>query len=202
MNAFQQLYLILNLESFHINYETAVTFLKTYCLQELRDAARINKFGFKSSGPYLLDNRGVKNEIEWLLSHFYISGLDKANNNACFLCIRHIRLQAFQWLMGEDFTPCMSSNTNLWLLPTSIFDSVKAKLLSLLPESPPVFTALPFLMALFKQHKQKYRWVTNAHNTIYTNVASLLIVATMQILESFKGWAKKNGSWISKLLRM
>ena len=194
VNAFQQLFTILNMESFHVSYDDAVAFFRSHCLQALQNAARVNKFGFRFTGPYLFDIHAVKNEMQWLCSHFYISGLDKANNNACFLCIKHIRLQAYQRLMGEDFTPCVSSLSGTWLLPSAVLDSVRDELSIILPESPPVYSELPFLMAVFKQHKLKYRWLTNAHNTIYSNVASLLTSLTMVILESFKGWARKRTS--------
>ena len=146
---------MLNLDKFQVDYAAATAFFTAYYLQELRSAARVNRYGFRSSGPYLLDNQGIRNEMEWMLSHFYISGLDKANNNACFIYIRHIRLQALQRLMGPDFEPCKTSNNSLWMLPVAVFDSVWTDLLNLLPEAPLAFIALPFLMATFKQHKQK-----------------------------------------------
>ena len=191
INAFQQLFTILNLESFHVSFDDVVAFFRSHYLLTLQNAAHVNKFGLRFTGPYLFDIRAVKNEMQWLCSYFYVSRLDKANNNAYFLCIKHIRLQAYQRLMGEDFTPWVSSLTGSGLLPTAVLDSVRDELLVILPESPPVYTALPFLMAVFKQYKFKYRWLTNAHNTIYTNVASLLTSLTMVILESFKGWARK-----------
>lgn len=54
-----------------------------------------------------------------------------------------------------------------------------------------MFNKLPFLMATFKQHKLKYRWLTNAFQTIYSNIASLLTVATMEVLEMIRVWAQK-----------
>jgi hypothetical protein len=63
--------------------------------------------------------------------------------------------------------------------------------MQLLPEAPPLHNALPFLMASYKQHKSSYRWLTNATQTVYTNIASLLTITTMTELESFKIWAKK-----------
>ena len=44
-------------------------------------------------------------------------------------------------------------------------------------------------MATFKQHKAKYRWLTNAHNTIFSSIASLLTITSNVILESVKTWA-------------
>jgi hypothetical protein len=90
----------------------------------------------------------------------YCSGLDKAANNACFICIKHIRLQALECLTGVDFAPCKENG--LWMLPSSILDQVSGDLKWILPESPPPYQALPYLMVTYKQHKGKYRWLTNA----------------------------------------
>lgn len=198
-DAFARLYSMLRLYEYNLDLAKAIDFLQGTSLAKLQGATRCNKFGFKSSGPFLFDNPVVKNELEWLLSHLFVSGLDKANNNACFMCIRHIRLQAYDRLMGEDFSPCRTGK--LWALPTSILDEVKTELLQILPEAPPAFNALPFLMASFKQHKQKYRWLTNAFQTIFTQIAKLITVASMTILESFKSWARDTIEGYRNILR-
>lgn len=59
----------------------------------------------------------------------------------------------------------------------------------LLPECLPPYQALPYLMATYKQHKAKYRWLTNAHNTVFSNIALLLTITSNLILESVKIWA-------------
>lgn len=200
MQTYQHLYEILRLQDLGLDFHVTSKYLKQLCLEQLQIAAKTNKFGFRSSGPYLFNIPAVSNELHWLLSHLYISGLDKANNNACFMCIRHIRLQAYQRLMGEDFFPCKFEGK--WELPTIVFDTVKEELVSLLPEIPPQFNALPFLMALYKQHKQKYRWLTNAFQTVYTNIATLLTIATVAVLESFKTWAKRTVDGYYNLLRV
>jgi hypothetical protein len=70
-------------------------------LSTLKAAARTNKHGFRFSAQFLFDISAVKNETQWILQHLYCSGLDKASNNACFICIRHIRLMAFERLNGK-----------------------------------------------------------------------------------------------------
>lgn len=45
-------------------------------------------------------------------------------------------------------------------------------------------------MAIYKFHKRKYRWITNAFGSIYVNLATLLTVTTMALLEEVKQWAK------------
>jgi hypothetical protein len=45
-------------------------------------------------------------------------------------------------------------------------------------------------MATFKQHKAKYRWLTNAFCTVFTNIALLLTITSKLVLESVKIWAR------------
>jgi hypothetical protein len=104
------------------------------------------------------------------------------------MCIKHIRLQAFQRLMGSDFTPC--KDLTLWSLPTSILDLAKLQLTRLLLECLPIFNALPCLMASYKLHKNKYKWLTNAFQTVFSNLAILLTLTSTVILESIKLWAR------------
>lgn len=200
LEALQQVFVICNLQNYGLDLHTASVYVQQQCLIKLRTAAHTNKFGFKQSGRALFENPAVLNELQWLHSHLYISGVDKACNNACFLCIKHIRLQAYDRLMGEDFLPCKENNR--WLLPTKVLDSVQEELRIFLPESPPPFNALPFLMATFKVHKQSYRWLTNAFRTTYSNIAVLLTLTTVQILEMLKAWALKKRNAYRNFLRV
>jgi hypothetical protein len=157
-------------------------------LATLKDALHRNKSGFRFSGKFLFDIPSIKNETTWILQHLYCSGLDKAANNACFICIKHIRLQALERLSGVDFAPCI---TNLiWCLPSQILDQVSQDLMKILPESPPPYQALPYLMATFKQHKGKYRWLINAYCTVFSNIAVLLTISSKLLLDTFKQWAQ------------
>ena len=153
----------------------------------MKSSSRVNKWGLQVSGKFLFDIPAVNNETEWLLKHLFCSGLDKASSNAYFLCIWHICLQAFERLSGEDFKPC--KNDLSWFLPSFILDKVFHDLSKLLPECLPPYQALPYLMATYKQHKAKYRWLTNAHNTVFSNIALLLTITSNLILESVKIWA-------------
>lgn len=90
--------------------EAARSQLHTSCLSILKAASQANKYGFKFSGSFLFDISAVKNETEWLLKHLFCSGLDKATNNACFICIKeHMHLQALERLFGDDFLPCKTN---------------------------------------------------------------------------------------------
>lgn len=200
VQTFSEIYHILHLQDFHLSLTDAIVFLRELCMKHLRLASRQNKYGFKTSQPHLFSNPAIANEIEWLLKHIFISGLDKATNNASFMCVQHIRMQAFHRLSGEDFCTCI--HNGIWRLQTSIFDTIRAEILEILPESPIAFNALPFLMATFKQHKAKYRWLTNAFQTVYSNLAKLLTIATMAVLEPFKIWAKRTIDGYANFLKV
>jgi hypothetical protein len=186
MQAYEQLVLLLQLEQLQFPIEATRSHLHSTCLAILKASSQINKWGFRFSGQFLFDIPAVKDETDWLLKHLFCSGLDKAANNVCFICIRHIRLQAFERLSGEDFKPCKSDS--IWDLPSYILDKISHDLSQLLPECLPPFQALPYLMATFKQHKAKYRWLTNAHNTVFSNIVLLLTITSNVILESVKTW--------------
>jgi hypothetical protein len=184
---FEQLLTILGLSHDEFPIEAAKHHLHTTCLAMLKKASRTNQFGFRFSGQFLFDINAVKNETHWLLQNLYCSGLDKATNNACFICIKHIRLMALERLMGPDFAPCKSGN--IWLLPTGVLDQVSNDLNNILPEFLLPYQTLPYLMATFKQHKGKYRWLTNAFQTMFSNIARLLTITSKVIIETVKTWA-------------
>jgi UDP-N-acetylglucosamine pyrophosphorylase len=189
MQTFNQLVLILHQDQLQFPIEAARSQLQTSCLSILKAASQANKYGFKFSGSFLFDILVVKNETEWLLKHLFCSGLDKATNNACFICIKqHIRLQALERLSRDDFLPCKTSS--MWDLPSTILNKVSHDSSEILPECLPPFQLLYYLMATYKQYKAKYRWLTNAHNTVFSNIAVLLSITSKVILESVKTWAQ------------
>lgn len=61
------------------------------CRIFLYETYKQNKFGFRYSQPYLFTDNNVNDELDWLLKDIYILGLDKASNNACFICVDHIK---------------------------------------------------------------------------------------------------------------
>lgn len=186
MDSFEQLVDILQLAMLQFPLEEARSYMHSMYLNALKSTSKTNKFGFKNTAKFMLDLLVVKSKINWLLKHLYYSSLDKATYNACFTTIKHIRLQALKRLMGNDFAPC--KNDHIWLLPTSILNQIELDLKSLLPECPISYEALPYLMATYKLHKTKYRWLMNAYHTIFSNIALLLTIMFKLILESFKAW--------------
>jgi hypothetical protein len=187
MHGFEQLVGILDLQHAGFPVEEARLYLHTICLASLKAASKANKYGFRFSNLHLFDITTVKNETQWLLQNLYCSGLDKAANNACFICIKHISLMALERLMGSDFLPCKVGL--IWTLPSAVLDKVSSDLKVILPEFLPPYLALPYLMATYKQHKIKYRWLTNAFHTVFSNIATLLTITSKVLLESVKAWA-------------
>ena len=42
---------------------------------------------------------------------------------------------------------------------------------------------LPYIMATYKFHKKKYRWIKNAFGSIFANITILITISTMAPLE-------------------
>ena len=187
MDAFEQLVLILGLVDLDFPIAEARRWLHEISLTRLKTAQRVNKYGFRVLGTDFLSSSAIKNEIAWLTSKLFCSGLDKATNNCCFICIRYIRLMATERLSGPDFRPCQEDGQ--WLLRSHILLKVCDNLQEILPEIAIQHEALLYLMATYKQHKGKYRWITNAAHTAYSRIAHMLTIATMLILNSIKQWA-------------
>ena len=43
--------------------------------------------------------------VNWLLNNLFCLGLDKADNNASFISVWHIRIPNFKRLNGSEFSP-------------------------------------------------------------------------------------------------
>jgi len=57
------------------------------------------------------------------------------------------------------------------------------------------------MMATFKQHKSKYRWLTNAFRTVFSNIATLLTLTSNAMLETVKQWASSTEDGYDNFLR-
>ena len=89
-----------------LDINSATRMVRTKCKDILISALKANLYGFRYSKSYIFSDKDVNNELSWILKHVFISGLDKAANNACFICIHHIRYQTLVRLNGPDFEPC------------------------------------------------------------------------------------------------
>ena len=186
MDIFLQVYQVLKLEGC-LDVHSATKMVRTRCKETLTSAFKSNLFGFKYSKPSLLCDKSVDNELTWILKHVFIFGLAKAANNACFICISHIRYQALARLNRPDFAPCC--NDSVWQSLEDISSIITTNLAKLIPELPLCGVELPYIMAIYKFHNKKYRWISNAFGSVYVNIATLLTVSTMTILEEVKEWA-------------
>ena len=170
-----------------VDMELACKEVRTRCRMILLEASKLNKFGFRYSQTFLFDDKTVINELNWLIEHVYISGLDKASNNACFICVDHIRKQALERLNSPDFLPCM--NNGQWSSIEEVTTVITKAIQENIPELYIDSSELPYIMAIYKFHKQKYRWISNAFGSLYVYLASLVTVATMSLLEEVRQWA-------------
>ena len=186
-DTFLQVCQVLNV-SHMVDMEQACKEVRVRCRTILFEACKQNKYGFRYSQPYLFSERVVNDELSWILKHVYISGLDKASNNACFICVSHIRMQALNRLNSPDFIPCINNGT--WLSIEEVTNPLLVTIQELLVELPINGRELPYIMAIYKFHKKKYRWITNAFGSIFANIATLITIATMALLEEVKEWAK------------
>jgi hypothetical protein len=57
-------------------------------------------------------------------------------------------------------------------------------------------------MATYKFHKAKYRWLTNAFQTIFSNIAIILTLTSNVILESVKIWANSTEKGFKNFLQV
>ena len=99
---------------------------------------------------------------------FYICQTDKAPNNPTFVCKYLIKSLAKTRLGGPDFE-----------IITNDYQEITSKLNHEIVSLTKGYdlhhhATLPFLMATFKAHKDDFRWITNAHNCVYSNIAAVL----------------------------
>ena len=132
LDGFQQVALILQLDQQEFPIESALAWLQNSCLEQLKTGSRTNRFGFRNSGADVMKDDHASNEGDWLLQHLYCSGLDKAANNAVFICIKHIRLMALERLSSPDFLPCKENL--IWLLLSTILELTVNEIKCLVPK--------------------------------------------------------------------
>lgn len=164
----------------------------------LKAKASLNVGGFKYSQPSFKKRQSAMDELQWIQQYLFIAGLDKAASNASFICVSHMRAQALLRLQGKDFAPCL--HNEVWTSPAQIEEKLFDEMCSLLPEIPLQSARLPYLMGTFKQHKLTYRWLTNAHKSIYSHIAQFITIALMGIIPVLKQWFAKRTQTYSSLM--
>lgn len=193
LDAWQQVCLIL-----HIDPSDQVLWIRNNTWEILKEKASRNEGGFKYSQSSWKKIQSATDELQWIHQFLFIAGLDKAASNASFICINHIRAQALLRLQGKDFAPCRLNDS--WIDPLMKAEELFEEICSLLPEIPLHIARLPYLMGTFKQHKNTYRWLTNAHNSIFSTIAQFITVALKGIIPTLKQWFAKRSQTYSTLM--
>lgn len=165
----------------------------------LKAKASENVGGFKYSQPSFKKVETAMDELQWLQQFLFMAGLDKASANASFICISHMRAQALIRLQGKDFVPCRLNEE--WINPSQKAEELFEIICSLLPEIPLHIARLPYLMGTFKQHKNTYRWLTNAYNSVFSTMAQFITTALVGILPALKQWFARRMQSYSSLMR-
>lgn len=62
------------------------------------------------------------------------------------------------------------------------------ELTTLLPELPIYEETFSYIMTIYKVHENKYRWISNAFGILYVNIATLLTVSTIILLDEVNEW--------------
>ncbi|GBG87136.1 hypothetical protein CBR_g44593 [Chara braunii] len=112
-----------------------------------------------------IDQKSTRREIDFLTERFLVSPTDKSANTPSFVCTNFIRTLALRRLLGPDFVMQQED-------PQQIISTIKASLTHL-PVLPIAHDVLPYLMSVYKAHKQSFRWITNTANTVMSPMADL-----------------------------
>lgn len=101
---------LLKMENY-LNVNNASKLVRKICKEKLLSAIKEIFFGFKYSKPYLLSNKSIDNEMNWLLKHLFIFGLHKAISNIYFICIFYIKYQTSYRFNSPNFEPYCNSHS-------------------------------------------------------------------------------------------
>jgi len=137
-------------------------------------------------GTSLWEYTGVSECIDCLSIVGFWSGIDKAGSTWMWRCIINERLQAFARLDGSEFVPVlMEGASSLFLSLTDVLQLPETVpwLDLFLPELNIANVRLPYIFSLYKEHKDKHRWLVNAHDCVYSEVACIVQITTEAALE-------------------
>ena len=134
-----------------------------------------------------LPNKWLSKETSWaypslmkclhdLMDKFLIMGLDKAPNNASFNCKKLAYITAQKRLNGAEFYTCSLDPSEFI---TRILDDLRYRKIQ------SCFQILPVLFPTFKIHKNKFRWISNAAQCVFTEVTSIITYVLNLVLDVF-----------------
>ena len=136
-----------------------------------------------------------KNRLRTLGNIGHWTGVDKAANTWCWRCDRHERMQAFHRLNGDEFTPALDTSGSLASVD-SVLTQVDLELRQLLPDVSPEFSSLPNIFSSYKAHKQSIRYLTNAHNCIFSEISSIVQHTSEMALTVIQQHAVVRKNWL------
>ncbi|GBG84735.1 hypothetical protein CBR_g39112 [Chara braunii] len=123
----------------------------------------ISKHRFISAEP--IDQTSTRQDIDFLTERFLVAPTYKYANTPSFVCTNFIRVLALRRLQGADFVLQQED-------PEQLIPVMKEQLNNLPALSVPR-DALPYLMTVYKAHKQSFRWITNTADTVVSPMADL-----------------------------
>ncbi|EFJ29056.1 hypothetical protein SELMODRAFT_410563 [Selaginella moellendorffii] len=147
----------------------------------------------------------AQQQLDWVHQHLYISGADKAANTPTFFCKTLARGEALARMNSDDFSLAISDN-NVPETPERIVKQLLGD--PILQEFPPQKPDLPYLMGIYKAHKNKMRWLMNADGCVFSEIIVCLTAILNGIQEALQNVAddfyarakffggKTNACWI------
>lgn len=102
------------------------------------------------------------NELNFVTSHLFISGLDKAGQTPVFICKKVIRLLAQKRISSVEFE--LSCQSEEMLLDLTQDFCKEFKILN------PSSYTFPYIMGMYKAHKDDFHWITNVHNCAFSSI--------------------------------
>ena len=101
------------------------------------------------------------------------------------MCKQTIRLKAKERFSSEEFIdPLFDKNL---LIDQFLSTSIQKFLFLSSPSSP----SLPYFMAIFKIHKNAFRWLTNAHECLFSPITKCITLALQSILHVLKDYTEE-----------
>ena len=91
--------------------------------------------------------------------------MDKAAQTPVFMCKKLIRCLAFKRLSSLEFVKTHQNEDFLQELVKTFCKEFKIF-------TPNSFT-FPYIMGMYKAHKNDFRWITNAHDCAFTSITDI-----------------------------
>lgn len=126
-----------------MDLDTTCNWMREHTWWILKNAKEKKNIFPKHNGKEDQNNGSLQNELSWILKRMFISRIDKIT----YKTYQNTSLKQIT-ILDIDGTYC-KINCN----------RVRKKN----PQIPMMFTSLPFLMSIYKFHKNNYRWLTDAH---------------------------------------